>query len=52
MLLRPPPRQIEEYFGELRAVFRRHGWTVQYVESDRTPYAYTMDSTTGTCPNS
>jgi Domain of unknown function (DUF4262) len=37
-----PNGTIEEYFDELRATIRTHGWVVQYVESDRTPYAYTI----------
>ena len=37
-----PNGTIEEYFDELRATVRTHGWAVQYVESDRTPYAYTI----------
>ena len=37
-----PNGTIEEYFDELRATIRTQGWVVQYVESDRTPYAYTI----------
>ena len=37
-----PDRTIEDYFGEVRETIRTHGWMVQYVESDRTPFAYTI----------
>jgi Domain of unknown function (DUF4262) len=37
-----PDRTVEEYFDELRETIRTHGWVVQYVESDRNPYAYTI----------
>jgi Domain of unknown function (DUF4262) len=37
-----PDSTVEEYFDELRETIRTHGWVVQYVESDRTPYAYTI----------
>ena len=37
-----PNGTIEEYFDELRATIRTQGWVVQYVERDRTPYAYTI----------
>ncbi len=37
-----PDRTIEDYFAEVRETIRTHGWMVQYVESDRTPYAYTI----------
>jgi hypothetical protein len=37
-----PDATIDEYFDELRAAIRKNGWVVQYVESDRTPYAYTI----------
>jgi hypothetical protein len=37
-----PDRTIEDYLGVVRETIRKHGWMVQYVESDRTPYAYTI----------
>jgi uncharacterized protein DUF4262 len=37
-----PDSAIEDYFDELRETIRTHGWAIQYVESDRTPYAYTI----------
>ena len=46
-----PNGTIEEYFDELRATIRTQGWVVQYVESDRTPYAYTIGLHDWGCPN-
>ena len=37
-----PGSTIEEYFDQLRETIRTSGWAVQFVESDRTPYAYTI----------
>jgi hypothetical protein len=37
-----PGSTVEDYFDELRATIRAQGWAVQFVESDRTPYAYTI----------
>jgi hypothetical protein len=37
-----PNASIEDYFGELRRTVRDHGWAVQFVESDRRPFAYTI----------
>jgi Domain of unknown function (DUF4262) len=37
-----PDRTIDDYFDEVRETIRKHGWMVQYVESDRTPLAYTI----------
>ena len=37
-----PDRTINDYFDEVRETIRKHGWMVQYVESDRTPFAYTI----------
>jgi Domain of unknown function (DUF4262) len=37
-----PDGTIEEYLDEVRAKILKHGWAAQYVESDRTPYAYTI----------
>ncbi|WP_101951325.1 DUF4262 domain-containing protein [Mycobacterium sp. 3519A] len=31
-----------DYYDVLQGKIRKAGWTVQYVESDRTPYAYTV----------
>jgi hypothetical protein len=37
-----PGSTIDDYLDELRAKILEHGWAVQYVENDRTPYAYTI----------
>lgn len=37
-----PGATQQDYFDELRTTVLKHGWAVQYVESDRTPYAYTI----------
>lgn len=37
-----PDRTIDDYFAEVREAIRARGWMVQYVESDRTPFAYTI----------
>jgi hypothetical protein len=37
-----PDRTTEDYFDMVREKIRKHGWMVQYVESDRTPFAYTI----------
>jgi hypothetical protein len=37
-----PDLTIEDYFDEVRETIRKCGWMVQYVESDRTPFAYTI----------
>ena len=37
-----PGSTIEECFDQLRETIRTSGWAVQFVESDRTPYAYTI----------
>jgi hypothetical protein len=37
-----PDRTIDDYFDEVRETIRKHGWVVQYVESDRAPFAYTI----------
>ncbi|MFZ1179898.1 MAG: DUF4262 domain-containing protein [Mycobacterium sp.] len=36
---------VDDYLAEIRAKIRRRGWTVQYVEDDRVPYAYTVGLT-------
>ena len=35
----------DDYLNELRAKILRCGWAVQYVESDRMPFAYTVGLT-------
>jgi hypothetical protein len=37
-----PDLTIEDYFDEVRATIRKCGWMVQYVERDRSPFAYTI----------
>jgi hypothetical protein len=37
-----PDASPQEYFGVLRDKMRKTGWAVQYVESGRTPLAYTI----------
>jgi hypothetical protein len=37
-----PGSTQEDYLDEVRAKVLKRGWAVQYVESDRTPYAYTI----------
>jgi hypothetical protein len=37
-----PGATTADYLKELRATVREHGWAVQYVESDRKPFAYTV----------
>jgi Domain of unknown function (DUF4262) len=37
-----PIGTTEDYFDEVRERIRTHGWMVQYVESNRTPFAYTI----------
>jgi hypothetical protein len=37
-----PGSTIEDYLGVLRSQIITRGWTVQYVEDNRTPYAYTI----------
>ena len=40
-----PGSTVDDYLAEIRAKIRRRGWTVQYVEDDRVPYAYTIGLT-------
>jgi Domain of unknown function (DUF4262) len=40
-----PESTRDDYVNELRAEIRRCGWAVQYVESDRVPFAYTVGLT-------
>lgn len=37
-----PEADQQDYFNVLRAKVLTRGWTVQYVEDDRTPFAYTI----------
>jgi hypothetical protein len=37
-----PNATTEDYLDELRETIRGHGWAVQFVESDRRPFAYTI----------
>ncbi len=32
----------QEWLEALHRLVEKHGWAVQFVESDRTPYAYTV----------
>lgn len=40
-----PGGTTEEYLAELRQTMLERGWAVQYVESDRMPFAYTIGLT-------
>jgi Domain of unknown function (DUF4262) len=40
-----PHGTTEEYLAELRQTMLECGWAVQYVESDRMPFAYTVGLT-------
>ena len=37
-----PNATADDYFDELRRTMLERGWAVQYVESDRTPFGYTV----------
>ncbi|HEX7428254.1 MAG TPA: DUF4262 domain-containing protein [Mycobacterium sp.] len=37
-----PTATDDDYLDELRKTMVEHGWAVQYVESDRAPFAYTV----------
>jgi hypothetical protein len=37
-----PEATRDDYYDLLQRNIRKEGWTVQYVESDRRPYAYTI----------
>ncbi len=37
-----PDATVPEWLEAIREKVERHGWAVQFVESDRTPYAYTV----------
>lgn len=40
-----PGSTVDDYLGLIRGKIRKRGWTVQYVEDDRIPYAYTIGLT-------
>jgi hypothetical protein len=40
-----PGSTVADYLDVIRAKVRARGWTVQYVEDDRVPYAYTIGLT-------
>jgi hypothetical protein len=37
-----PGSTIDDYLDRVRSMVLEHGWATQYVEDDRTPYAYTI----------
>ena len=37
-----PGSTIDDYLDQLRSNMVEHGWAIQYVEDNRTPYAYTI----------
>jgi hypothetical protein len=37
-----PDKTREDYLALLRKTITAHGWAVQYVDDDRTPFAYTI----------
>ena len=37
-----PEESTGDYLEVLRTTMRKHGWAVQFVESDRNPFAYTI----------
>jgi Domain of unknown function (DUF4262) len=37
-----PEASAQDYLDVLRTKMRKNGWAVQYVESDRIPFAYTI----------
>jgi hypothetical protein len=37
-----PGSTVDDYLEVIRGKIRDRGWTVQYVEDDRVPYAYTV----------
>jgi hypothetical protein len=37
-----PGSTIDDYLDHLHSIVLEHGWAVQYVEDNRTPYAYTV----------
>ena len=37
-----PDATVQEWLEAIRETVQKHGWAVQFVESDRAPYAYTV----------
>ncbi len=37
-----PDATTEDYLDEVRDIIRGHGWAVQFVESEKRPFAYTI----------
>jgi uncharacterized protein DUF4262 len=37
-----PEATVQEWLEAIRETVEKHGWAVQFVESDRRPYAYTV----------
>lgn len=37
-----PGATVQEWLEAIRETVEKHGWAVQFVESDRAPYAYTV----------
>jgi hypothetical protein len=37
-----PDATVQEWLEAIHEAVQKHGWAVQFVESDRTPYAYTV----------
>ena len=37
-----PDATVQEWLEAIRETVQKHGWAVQFVESDRTPHAYTF----------
>lgn len=37
-----PDSTVEEWLDAIRELVDKHGWAVQYVESERSPFAYTV----------
>jgi hypothetical protein len=37
-----PEATVQEWLAAIHELVVKHGWAVQFVESDRTPYAYTV----------
>jgi len=37
-----PDASVQDYLDSLRTKMLKNGWAVQYIESDRTPFAYTI----------
>jgi Domain of unknown function (DUF4262) len=37
-----PDATVQEWLEAIRETVEKHGWAVQFVESDRRPYAYTV----------